>query len=583
MSYAASLSLRRAALLLAGLAMVTQACSATNKRANPFTKPEDLQKISSRAKPTSFFDKQGKELKEWDLLGPFSNEISTAPTTPETQLERDIAAKVTGDAVMTEAMRCAAREEGHFLLQNDLEFPATNIKDFIRRRCGSNSAGISTHYFTLEKTSPEEVPYSSVRENGVSDLQKTVKEMLKNIPTAEVGAWYGQTDEKILIAISAGRRKVAINSIRQDPKPGDPVVLEGRVLTEANGVVGLITSGKFDYERCVADETVELPDFKVTCPITSSGPAIFQLAIGRKESLVTTTIFDQAVYPGVARPALPARYETSEYLSTIQQTEVAADASEKERILTYINALRAAAELEPVVLAPAQSSTNDALAPHFFEASGEGDDKLINEITMGLKAGWDIDGEIIDSTFISRQAASDDLEGLIARSIENPSGRTVLLSADADQVAIGLTRDGDYVGAIVSAYEFLTPQSHDTMVAKVWRTLDKERRLLGKPRFKRSRKLGKSTARLADRIKLGKMTPEKASSRLAEETVTAYNDSVRYFYGETPDLTRLPFSPELFNARSAELVVMVAPFKPEGYPHMLYSVTVVIPASTFKE
>src|SRR5262249_9711578 len=79
---------------------------------------------------------------------------------------------------------------------------------------------------------------------------------------------------------------------------------------------------------------------------------------------------------------------------------VPAGADARDQLLRLVNEVRRGAGLPEVTLAPKQSEVAERVAPHSFAALiGTEPELVADQIVLGLRAGWDVDGEVMNGDF----------------------------------------------------------------------------------------------------------------------------------------------------------------------------------------
>jgi len=604
-------------LLLAG-------CSVTNKRDNPFPKEDEFRLATSKPAPEAVIKAQGKMVETWELEGPFPDQIGRIPMQRaedawDSMLIR--AANNSRKLVATVGMDCAAREHGRFMLENELEFPAADLEDFIHRRCGVGAGNVMTRYYTWDLEEGQTLTMDNLNPDfEKKQFGKSIKEIEKSVEDGEVGIWYGEKNNKGLLLITAGRNEILFEPIATNPSPGESVTLTGQLQRKADYIYGVVTAGDFGHEQCATDTSLDLPKFEITCPtLDTDEEVIFTIYTRRRGALLSNAIYSQAVRPKAPKPEAtttseveaepvaatdgevadggegaepgeevaeaPAQAQTEKVIFTtspLKQKLLEAESSieattPEERATALVNVARAEAGLEPLKLSAKQSQSAKKTAPHLLSASNEQDDEKTNLLSMGLLAGWDVEGSIINGSIMINQSVSNDLVDVIARALEQPGGRSTLLEEESAVISFGLHEEGERLAIVTLTHDFLPTQSHASRAKAVTRSIARARELKGKKPFVRSKKLRGTAGRYADRVRAGKISFEKAAEGLAKKTAESYNSNVRILTLYTHDLEDLEFHKELMKAKAPEGVVMVAPFTPEGHPWTLYGVVIVVP------
>lgn len=136
--------------------------------------------------------------------------------------------------------------------------------------------------------------------------------------------------------------------------------------------------------------------------------------------------------------------------------------AEVERL---INGVRAREGMRPIRISEQQSKIVSSVVGPFFKALlGEPSeaDEALNQITLGLMAGWDVrDGLIRDANLVSGVAVTaPDAASWLSDALDSPSGRLVLLDPEAETLALGaLLQSGpDLLASIAVSYRFFAKE-----------------------------------------------------------------------------------------------------------------------------
>jgi hypothetical protein len=327
------------------------------------------------------------------------------------------------------------------------------------------------------------------------------------------------------------------------------------------------------------DTRIALPFFRVTCPLSvADAEAQVELSMGRKSSVYATNLISQRFWPG-AEPPMTWRSAKVRQILTATPPQ---PAGAPEQILEQINLVRQAAGLAPHTLSAAQTVTAGKLAGHLFAADQADDEDLQNKIFMGLLAGWDVQGQIVDGSFVTQWVGHTDVSQLIISMLERPAGREALLGKEAGTIAVGSVVQDGRVGAVVNIYNFLPSETHSRRIARVQQTIDRIRQLQGSSRIIRDNNLDSAGEKLALQVSQGKMTLEEAGNELASECVRAWNQNVSGDFMEVRDLTSFSLTPTLLAAAKVNAAIMVTTYRPKGYPWAVYGIVIIYPATQAK-
>ena len=574
---------------LCALGLIGCAGSGTKRlvKTSPFTKPEELARLQQReVKVDKLIAEGGLRVSEWTLAGPLPTKVGIfGLQTPKDDLEGAMLEAVSKsknkNVRATQGMACMTRELATFMLRHDDQLPDDGLKSFMRHRCGLVASSVSSSYWSMDLSPGEIVDANKLGREFYDQVKENVARALEGGGHGEVGIAMVQHEQKVMVLLSMGYRKVTVNSF--DMIPGeDQIEVVGEVHVSASGLRGAITEGDFGANSCVVDSRVPLPKFRMTCPVNRADQqAVFELYASREESILSTLIFDQRVWPA---GLLKAEYAPSAIRAVLKSGEVPAGDRE-QMYLAYVNKVRQAAGVAPLSLAEAQSQSVKALLPNFLAAQREEDDVSVNKITMGLMAGWEVSGDILDANFRVASVSDGKMVSLAEDIMDSPSGRRTLLDADGSTFAVGEIQEGSSsLGAMMLVYEFVPQETYIRRLARAWRTINTARTLSKKSPFKRSKKVLSSAEKISARMESGALGYEDGVNQLQDVVNAAYGNTGVYTYTYlTHELDDFSLHGELLSAKGAEAVVMVTPMTIEGYPWTIYSVVICIPASRFKK
>ncbi len=570
--------------LLGGVWNCSKSATTQLVRDSPFTKPEDLAKLTEKPAATGVLRDEGRTVERWEMQENLPTQVGLigrqGAMNAFDSVLLDVVSQSSNKKIRsTEGMHCAASEMGRFALQHDLEYPSESLREFIRHRCGVVAGQLWMSNVSWDLEPGRTMTEADVPTQTFDNLRDSLKDAWKKVGPMEAGIWFGQVEGKAVIQIVAGPRRVNVETFDMVPK-GDVLIVEGELLRRADGLGALITSGRYDAENCVMDSRVTLPKFRATCPVSAADErAVFELYNQRDDSIFSEQIFSQSVWPAKGPVNVYSEGHVSQMLASVDTTGL----SKEEVYLKYINTVRADAGLEPVSLNGPQSLSTQALAPYLFEARKADDTKTSNEIVMGLIAGWEIDEDIIDADFQLRTCSDGSIMSLVESSLASPGGRKTLLARDGDTFALGEVREGDNLGAFMVIYEFLPDETYIRRIARAWRTVNKARKLSGRKPIKRSKKLLTRSEDISKKMSTGVMGYDRGVESLQQDVMVAYNDGVYTFTVFTHDLDDFALPKELLEARSAEAVLMVAPMSVPDYPWTIYAVVMTLPAKRYKK
>lgn len=558
--------------------LMSSACAGgdkTMRKEGNFTSKAELDKLQASSVQAPAFKEPPLQLEEWTLAGPLPTHLGLARRAPANEWEQIVAQAVSRYEKLsfTEAGHCISREVGRFHLANGV-WPRDALQSFILSRCGSAAYGVAVRNIGFQKERAEEITTAQIADELRKRLPGMVDD-LKDNGYAELGLWIGQDDKQLIVSITASARNADINPVPLRVMDGK-LVLEGKLLrTPGDAISARYTEGDYGAGDCAVDTRVALPFFRVTCPLSVADPeAQVELSVGRKSSVYASNLISQRFWPG-AEPSMTWRSAKVRQILTATPPQ---PAGAPEQILEQLNLVRQAAGLAPHTLSAAQTVTAGKLAAHLLTADQADDEDLKNKIFMGLLAGWDVQGQIVDGSFTTQWAGHADVSQLLIAMLERPAGRQTLLRKEAGTIAVGsLVQDGR-VGAVINVYNFLPDETHSRRIAQAHQTMDRIRQIQGSSRIIRDNNLDSVGERLAPRVSQGKMTLEEAADSLASECAQAWNQAVGYTYFDARDLTSFSLPPMLLAAAKLNAAIMVTTYRPQGYPWVVYGVVVVYPA-----
>lgn len=243
---------------------------------------------------------------------------------------------------------CAARELAGVIVTA----PNAAVEDRQRRaifdRCGLSNQRARVQY----------VSYSGVPKGGVEALVKQqpddVREHLKTY--GQRGEFSGagaaeRDDTVVLVFVSHGPSP--LTGVRTLSDPGQrSVVFNGVAEADVEAVAASVTSGAYDAAPCATDESVVLPNFRVTCSVSAD------------DAFAYVDVSTKVRGKMLSRFASRAMIIADETLARTWTREVPTDAAPSpstkgfaQATVEGVNAVRARAGRKPLRLAVAQSAT----------------------------------------------------------------------------------------------------------------------------------------------------------------------------------------------------------------------------------
>ncbi len=577
------------AALFTAMALSVLACAGAPKYTapkNPFTTKAELAKISAAPVPEKVKMAKGLALETWDLTGPFPTTVGRDRRIGASPTDKlvDAIAKSQSKVETTEQMHCVAREFGAFYLEKK-EGPAEDIEAFILDRCGSLALGVGVFYYTWDKKDPSQTVDESAAGLEAQSETKAWLAKLKSSKDLEFGGWFGQNDKGAIMMFTAARKNLSLTPLRLHQPGAQEITLEGEMEASGYRFMASVTRKEAGYSACVTDTTVKMPRFRVVCPVdpTSADEVIEMSMASRKDALMTSILFRKRVW-NATHPS--NAYKTPEALMLLQDAQVPDSMTPEqwpEVFTKLVNVLRARHKLPALTHAAKQSESASTLTPHLLGAMSSSDPDRQREgdrIMLGLMAGWNVSGDIVDGGVRIQRLPKADPRVLLAMLVDSPSGRRTVYSKRGGALAMGNFFEGDGVISTVSVYNFLPKETHKARVKRVFTRLNGARKALGRRTIKRLSSYEKAAAAISARITKGEDDPYVGAGRLAGSVRDGLDASVRYFIFEIRDLEDFVVPDELTARAIKKGAIMVAPFRHKGFPWMTYIVTVVYPSAS---
>jgi hypothetical protein len=538
------------------LALCLTAC-ATGDSARRFPSADQLRQLGETPVAPRSAAANEREQDGWALAGPLPERFETvahAGDTPwDALLSRAMEARH-GAVFASESMHCAAREAGRFMLANGA-LPALRLRTFIASRCGSPIAELAVTYQSGKI--PDGAADSEVLEHWHEGLEKWLAQALDRGPLL-AGLWFGREGGRGVVMLALQPRRVVLDPLPFRPDPDGRVVLRGELLVATANLETMITQGRYGYAACTSDDKVKLPRFAVTCAADRADEtARIEMGAFAAGRITGPVVVDLMVWP--------ARDPDNAWRHAAVAAPAPTDAAPERALLSMVNDVRRQASLAPLALAEAESRTAAKVARHYFAAVfGLEAGTVADQVVLGLRAGWEVEGAVRIGHFAAGAVPSNDVAELLAAMLDRPSGRETLLASAARVLAVGAFAEaGPALASVVSSYEFL--DENEARVERVLQRLTDLRRAAGRPAPRLVKQLEPDAADFARQIRESR-SPRDAVEGLMRMVAewsrgTAHGWVVEYL---TADAMQLPR--EMIDAPSLNLVIAVASYKPRGEP-----------------
>ena len=541
-----------------------------------FPTPGALDAISDAPEPVEIFSLDVHPVQEWKLEGPFPDRIGALPAQDPSawgQLLGAAAQQRAGLVLPTEAMNCVAREFGRFYLAYRGQ-PSQGLKRFITARCHASVTRVGTAWVSQDV--PPGFDEKRVFERWQGSVRETLERHLGGGPRT-AGIWYGRRDDHVVVMVAYGFRDVQVT-------PFDPFVEDGRVevrgevLGNAAQVTARINRGKFGVADCERVGDLAPPRFHFACRVDpddrSTYLSVDSQQVGR---LIGSPGILAMVWPGSSTNETYRRPEYGEPWPVVQASEMA------EGLVALLNRIRKRSGIGPLELDAEQSEVANELAPHFFASMfGHEPESQMDLIVLGLMAGWQVNGLVESGNFAAAWTMrSNDLNDLLAESLEFPSGRQALLDPNAERLAVGslleTKRGRESMAAVFASYTLFTTEANDAMARQVFEQLVKERHARERRAPERLEEVTVLCQAAAMRVQAG-AEPRDAMGTLIQESARVLQRPVSGWVAEFSDVEEIEFPEDYLEDPSLGVAVGIGYRKPEGEPWGRWVVLLVVAA-----
>jgi hypothetical protein len=422
-----------------------------------------------------------------------------------------------------------------------------------------------------------EVPETESDEAVYGRLRPQVQEL--SADAAQAGISIARNGKKGMAVLAFGNPEVEVQPFEQVVGAVGTLEIRGRVLFETDALVPYINTGAYGVQRCAVDPSVAAPAFAISCPLAEGDDhAWVELsAIPRGRVLGHQVLGLLALRDADAGSVYRARQ--------VGESRPVGDGTGFEAaVLETLNGIRSQMGMAALVSANKQSQVASTVTPAFFSAllsEQENSAGMIDAISLGLLAGWDVTGGMIRNGELVASLTIDahDAERWVAEALEQPTGRAVLLDEDARVLALGSTLQPEpkLLAGLAVTYAFFEPEK--AFGARAEQVLER----LG--RVRQARKLGRTVLvrdatgvkeQLA-RIQRGEATPSEALRVLMQETANGMpGATVQGFVWETHDLDAIEFPKELLQEGDLAFAAGVTYYRAKGGAWGQYAVLFVV-------
>ena len=543
-------------------------CATTAEAPPPsqFPTRDALQKIAASPPPTKISGESGLAADGWQLTGPLPDSIEPmqyADGTPWQAMLAEVAGARPGLVAMPASMHCVAQETGLFYLEKQA-MPAERLARFIAGRCGAVAADV--HVASLGGAVPDGIPLERIAQQYRPQIVDGLQKLLGS-GVLQAGIWLGQSHGKAVVMMSVAVRRANLDTLSLLPAADGKVTVRGELLEPAEHLQAVFNRGHYGFGRCSTDPTVALPRFAVTCDVDPTDDAAWiEIAAFAAGRIVGHIVASLAVFPS-QKPA--TAYHDAGYVTHAAPAGNGGDA--RNQLLALLNEVRRGAGLGEVTLAARECEVADKIGPHYFAALvGQESELVADEVVLGLRAGWEVDGEVLDGEFTAGALArSDDLGQLLDAVLERPSGRAALLERTARQVAFGavIAPAERVIAMVASSYSMFEGSNAVADAQRVMGRLTKARidqRLAPPLRFPAVQPDLDDGAAL---VQKGELSPHQALQRMLRRSVErVVGTGFRGWMFEVSSIDDIRFPPDLVRGPIGGVTIAVTHYHPKNGP-----------------
>jgi hypothetical protein len=555
-----------AVLTLSWLCMACGSGGGMGKPVAVFPTKGDLEDVmAGEAKPVARM--KTVDVPSWRIETPIPALGSAYPaeTAWDRLLARYVAEKSRGK--LSAELRCAALETARFYVTAG-GFPDDGTRKYLAERCGSTAPAFRLG--TLTGEAPAEVTDEALATQYAKDVASLLDGSGLS-PTTEVALGVARAGTRVGVVLYSVN-PVARFSRFSPLVSGNSATLEGVVSAGSDFALALVNQGATGYRACEPDRSLKLPQFRVTCPLLESDEQTRVEVSTRKPGRVLMEI------------ELSASLRRSEEAGLVYAPQALASTAEAADALAFqtvlfaaLNDVRAGAGARPLTLESRQSSVNQRLAPHFFEAALAGNDNVLDTIGLGVLAGWDVNGLIRDGgVYWGVVTSTRSPARFLTYALASPLGRSILLDPEMTRVAIGASGlEPSGAMALLTTYSFFQTQDHSADETKVFTELSKRRqarRHSAPARTPRERALDRALARVAS----GDATTSEALELAMQEVSASESVGVSGWVAETADLRQIPWPQDLLEKEPLDVEIGVTHYKAPGGAWAQYAILVLM-------
>src|SRR5215469_3471460 len=537
--------------------------AARTGKGTPFPSQAQLDQLGPAPGASELAQIQVDEVDSWPLQGPFPERVEDTPHTagsPWEEVLDQAAARRAGLVVVTDAMQCAARELGQFLLVRG-KLPPPTLLSFMVARCGAPAAQI-THLY-LQGAVPSSVDDARLLEQWRPQLEPLLSTALAGGP-ATTGLWFGRQGDRAVVAVVASPRRILVAPFSPD-ETGDRLTFGGEVVGTPDTVAAYANRGPLGFGECDRDPTVALPRFAFSCALDPGDPfAIIEVGARERGRILEEGVLRVlARRPGEeARQWRRIRYASPRPATTPEDFRIG--------ISEALDGVRRKANLHPLVLSKTQSEQVTELVPHVLASSlGFGSSAVSDLAALGVLAGWRVGGSVKDAKMTSVVLAGPMDAGLwVDTALQEPSGRATLLDPDSRVLAVGAvaSEKPPAVVAIAATYQLFGEEDLTAEAKRYAERVAQARAVREKSAPQPLVSVQGVAEHAVQTLATSKAEPQLALNDALAKAGSLVGRPVHGWYVEGRRVEDLPIPDELSSWDSVEMAVAVGSYQPADEP-----------------
>jgi hypothetical protein len=382
----------------------------------------------------------GQAVDTWTFQSLPATSFSDVPVASMTPFEQ----RVFGTRTTTMAARCIAAELAEYVVNDTaFAFPDRRFQQHLLGRCGSAAASFGMSNMSVPDAGKHNE--SDIEQELANGLRKQAADA-----SGDVGVAIGKK----------GKRRVGVFvhvpiAVRMEPSPrtaqNGVVQLRGSIVDAADIelLIASVNQGRTGSAPCIVDPAVSLPAFHLSCPVDAAdATAGIVISAKKRGRILANHVTSTFVLPGAATSKQwdPVVFGDAAPLPT--------DVAERRAaVVARINGVRSGAGLAPLVDAAAQSATTQKLASKLFHPANQNDGALLDDIALGILAGYNLDVAVSDASLSISSIGGATLDRFVGDMLDSASMREALMSKEAGVIALALEPSGPLTSTVAVTWE----------------------------------------------------------------------------------------------------------------------------------